>query len=136
MKIVINDCYGGFGLSRKAEVEYLKLKGKEAFFYTQPNHGDTYVKVEPDCDCLMSYTFTKDLGETFKEWPKGGGGYFIDIDIERTDKDLVAVVEMLGEEANGSCAELKVIEIPDDIDWELSEYDGIETIEEKHRSWG
>jgi len=135
MKIVINDCYGGFGLSRKAEVEYLKLKGKEAFIYTS-TYGGPYDRVEPDCDCLTTYTFTKDLGDTFKKWPKNDGGYFYGRDIERTDKDLVAVVEMLGEEANGSCAELKVIEIPDDIDWGLSEYDGIETIEEKHRSWG
>jgi len=30
---------------------------------------------------------------------------------------------------------LKIIEIPEDVDWEVDEYDGLETIHEKHRSW-
>ena len=29
----------------------------------------------------------------------------------------------------------KIIEIPDDIEWEIDNYDGIESIHEKHRSW-
>ena len=33
MKIVINSQYGGFGLSILAIKEFLKLKGKEAYFY-------------------------------------------------------------------------------------------------------
>jgi len=68
-------------------------------------------------------------------WTKKNDCYFYDRDIERTDKDLIAVVEELGEEASGSCAELKVVEIPDGTDWVLSEYAGVERIEEKHRSW-
>jgi len=32
MKIVINGCYGGFGLSKLAIQEYLKLKGKKHIF--------------------------------------------------------------------------------------------------------
>ena len=32
-KVVINKCYGGFGLSTLAIKEYLKLKGKQAYFY-------------------------------------------------------------------------------------------------------
>ncbi len=54
---------------------------------------------------------------------------------ERTDKNLIQVIEELGKEANGSCAELKIIEIPDDIEYEISEYDGAESVHEKHRSW-
>lgn len=53
----------------------------------------------------------------------------------RTDPKLVECVETLGKLANGSCADLKVVEIPDNIEWYISDYDGIETIEEKHRSW-
>jgi hypothetical protein len=51
-------------------------------------------------------------------------------------KLLVEVVVRLGSErASGRLAKLKVIEIPDGIDWILYDYDGIETVHEKHRSW-
>ena len=53
-------------------------------------------------------------------------------DIERTDTRLVNFVETHAD-ANGryceGCAELEVVEIPDTCtDWELSEYDGMESI--------
>lgn len=54
---------------------------------------------------------------------------------DRTDPHLIQTIEELGELANGSCAELSIIEIPDDVEWVLDEYDGIETVHEKHRSW-
>jgi hypothetical protein len=44
-------------------------------------------------------------------------------------------VEELGEAANGSYARLKVVEIPDDVEWTIKEYDGDEWIAEKHRTW-
>ena len=53
----------------------------------------------------------------------------------RTDKKLVECVETLGEKADGYCAELKVVEIPDDVNWEIDEYDGLESIHEVHRVW-
>lgn len=56
-------------------------------------------------------------------------------EIDRNDGSLVLVVEKFGEEANGRLSKLKVVEIPDGVDWEISNYDGMETIEEKHRSW-
>ena len=59
------------------------------------------------------------------EWP----------DIARNDPKLVECVEKLGEEANDAYAELKVVEIPDDVNWEIGEYDGLEWVEEVHRRW-
>jgi hypothetical protein len=47
----------------------------------------------------------------------------------------VAVVEELGARANGRHAELKVVEIPANVDWEIDEYDGAEWVAEKHRIW-
>jgi hypothetical protein len=61
--------------------------------------------------------------------------YFSDRDILRTDAILLEVVDELGTEANGQCAKIKIIEIPDDVEWEISEYDGIEHVAEKHRTW-
>lgn len=89
MKIVINRCYGGFGLS------------KEAY------------------ECLGL--------------PWDGFGY--KYSEKRTDPKLIECVETLGDDSNGSCAELVVIEIPDDVEYTIEEYDGIEWVAEKHRVW-
>ena len=54
----------------------------------------------------------------------------------RADPRLIAAIEKVGEDAaSGDLAKVRVVEIPDDIDWDIDEYDGIETINEKHRSW-
>ena len=56
-------------------------------------------------------------------------------DIPRDDPDLVKVVKKLGKAANGGCAELDIVTIPDDVEWEIDEYDGMEHVAEKHRTW-
>ena len=56
-------------------------------------------------------------------------------DIARDDPDLVAVVEELGDLANSRFSELKVVEIPDNVKWEVDESDGMEHIAEVHRIW-
>ena len=54
----------------------------------------------------------------------------------KNDPDLVKIVEVLGsEKASGSLSELQIVEIPDDIEYEINDYDGVETIHEKHQSW-
>lgn len=54
---------------------------------------------------------------------------------DRADPILIQVVEELGDEANGKCAKLRIVEIPDGVDYEISEYDGNEHVSEKHRTW-
>lgn len=34
------------------------------------------------------------------------------------------------------CDDISIVEIPGDIEWTIEEYDGIEWVEEKHRTWG
>lgn len=54
----------------------------------------------------------------------------------RTNPKLIRLMETKGSEwCSGSFAELKVVEIPDNVQWEIRDYNGIETIEEVHRSW-
>jgi hypothetical protein len=65
------------------------------------------------------------------EWD--GYGYFLDDD--RSNAKLVEVVEKLGEKADGCSASLKVVEIPDDVEWHIEEYDGMEHVAENHRTW-
>ena len=141
MKVVINSCFGGFGLSREAEVLYAKKKGFELFRYEQTkySHKDGYsehVKVSSSCGSnFFSSTYTKDLGESFRGYP-GDEYYWFSYDIKRDDPDLVAVVEELGEKSSGSCSRLKIVEIPDNVCWKISEYDGNEHIAETHQTWG
>ena len=49
--------------------------------------------------------------------------------VDRTDPQLIKVVEELGDEASGRSARLRVVHIPDDsTDWEIDEYDGAERV--------
>ena len=58
-----------------------------------------------------------------------------DFDLERNDSVLVEIVEKLGEDANDDYSKLKIVEIPDDVQWQIVEYDGWEHVAEKHRTW-
>lgn len=139
MKVVVNRCHGGFSLSQKAIVRYLELIGKQCFTYIEVK--DRFVKTDnenPAESVLgLNYTFTEDCGESFSrnDWDKYTTSYFYHRDIERNDPALIQTVQELGEEANGRFAELEIVDIPDDIKWCISEYDGYETVEEQHRSW-
>ena len=86
-----------------------------------------------------------DIGDGFKANKRGYNVYKDGLlyslknrsDIEvRTDSNLIEIIERIGERnANASLASLKVIEIPDGIEFEIDDYDGCETIHEVHRSW-
>jgi len=55
--------------------------------------------------------------------------------VMRDDKNLVKCVEELGESADGACADLEVVDIPDGVKWSIQQHDGKEWIVEKHRTW-
>jgi len=54
-------------------------------------------------------------------------------DIPRDCPVLVEMVEGGGVDSNYSS--LKVVEIPDDVEWYIEEYDGLEHVAERHRTW-
>ena len=88
MKVVINKCFGGFGLSKEA-YKFLNIP-----------------------------------------WD----GYGFEFMEDRSNPALVKCVETLGNKASGELSSLKVVEIPDDVEWEIDEYDGVEWATEKHRN--
>jgi hypothetical protein len=73
----------------------------------------------------------------YNEFQLEVGGPVIEYDgeISRDCSRLVAVVQALGDEANGPYARLKIVTIPDDVDWTIMEYDGAEWVAEAHRTW-
>lgn len=92
MKVVINNRYGGFGLSEEAWAK-LKSLGIQSHY---DNNNDPKFRSSPE---------------------------------------LLSVVEELGDRVNDKYSKLKIIEIPDDVEWHIEEYDGWESVHEKHRSW-
>lgn len=86
MKIVINSCYGGFGVSEEGN-------------------------------------------KLLKEW-----GVLLN-DVDRDSPHLVKLVEVLGDKVNDEFSRLKIIEIPDDTQWEVGEYDGAEYVYDKRFFW-
>lgn len=142
MKIVINKCYGGFGLSPEAIYMYASLKKVSVFPYTEDNsdtrlpYGDRNLKRwTEDSTRSTIYWLTEDIGDkpTLEQLNKAS--WMHDMDIERHDPLLVKVVEKLGEKANSRFSELKIVEVPDGVDYEIEEYDGMEWIAEAHRTW-
>ena len=67
------------------------------------------------------------------------GVYYNDRDWEfetsRTDPTLVAMVEEDSKLYSGRSADLRVVEVPADVDWYIVDYDGQEHVAEKHRTW-
>ena len=61
--------------------------------------------------------------------------YEIEDEIHRDDPKLVACIEELGRAANGEFAELAIVEIPDNVQWTIENYNGNEWIAEVHRTW-
>lgn len=137
MKIVINRCFGGFGLSDKAMHRYAELKG---------------IKLYPEKDKFgLTTYYTVPEGERVKELPGRwmdhseedrkayneaySSQYIYSRDIARSDEHLVQVVEELGDSASGDFAKLAIVEIPDGVEWEISEYDGNEHVAQKHATW-
>jgi hypothetical protein len=56
-------------------------------------------------------------------------------DNDRSNPLLVEAVQKLGAKANGLYTILKIVEIPDDVEWRVDAINGKEVIREKHRMW-
>jgi len=137
MKVVINSCYGGFGLSYKGVMAYAKEKGIKVYAYIDEK-TESYLKQTKIVEFkgktkepMAIYYTTKRI----KTEADLNTNYFSYRDIAREDPALVKTVEKLGKEANGSCSDLTIVEIPDDVKWTIDDYDGLESVEEEHRSW-
>lgn len=146
-KIAINAQYGGFSLSYEGVMAYAKQKGIKIYAFMDERYLRKNVDRALDMkEHYIPYNGELDEGEPSfcihystkpiknGKWP--ADAYFSDCDIPRDDKDLIAVIKKLGEKADGQCAKLKIVEIPDNVKWVIDEYDGFESVEEAHQSWG
>lgn len=134
MKIIKNVCYGGFHFSDEAYEkmiaygiplkEYIKQKrNPETGLYDKSKNKKNVIfkRGESEIDKIM-----KQFGDYWDNF---------DEKFKRTNETIIRVVEELGAEANNRFSRLEIVEIPDDIDWEIDDYDGIETIRRKGERW-
>ena len=155
MKIVINACFGGFSLSKAATARLAALKGRQCFFFKAARKATGRLdlgRYEPASEDDDLFWTAFDVPNPNEVIPSGDWRAMTSEEREaqnaaysshhidgrpdnRSDPDLERVVEEMGDAANGKCAELRVVEIPDGTDWEIDEYDGSEHIAEKHRTW-
>jgi hypothetical protein len=101
-KVVANVCYGGFSLSMKA-IKWLSehCEDNELKAFIKDHINDNHLYVE---SCISTW-----------------------FDDKRHHKDLVNVVETLGSDANGGCADLCVVKISGN-QYRIEEYDGAEEV--------
>lgn len=120
MKVAINRCFGGFGISDKAFEKLLDRK------------GIAFEKVEPKEKSLLNSTTYYAAGHV------GDDEFYLseyDMTSDRSDPDLIAVIEEMGKDSWSWAAEIAIVEVPDDAKWHIHEYDGLEHIAENHRTW-
>ena len=118
MKVAINRCFGGFGISDEAFEKLLERK------------SIAFDKVKSESSFLgASY---------YEAGHSGNNDYYIseyDYCENRSDPDLIAVIEEMGSQANTKYSDIAIVEVPDDAKWHIHEYDGLEHVAEDHRTW-
>lgn len=128
MKFVINKAHSNFSLSHAAMLRYAELSGFTLFVEEDKDGDLQYAKVHHD---QIRELKRKDP----VPWSVIHSLLFDAHMIERNDPNLVQVIEELGAAANDEWNRLKIVEIPDDVDWVIRDYDGAEWIAEVHRTW-
>jgi len=126
MKIVINKCFGGFCLSTRA-MKMLVLAGCKAL----EGHS-------PDEWAMSSWKDAGDgflVDETLEDVVQKDGVVYSYDEEERSDPHIIEAVEKLGKKANGRCSKLKIVEVPDGVDYTIEDHDGVEHVAERHRTW-
>lgn len=104
MKVLINNCYGGFGISHEASK--LWLERNNIFFIESLNdYGDPQFIIDGDISYVSHL-------------------------ISRDDSTIIQIFEEKGSEfVSEDCSELILVEVPDGCFYRIGEYDGMEGID-------
>ena len=105
MKVLINNCYGGYAISYQACKLWLE---RNNISFTE--NKDDYWDVEFIIDGKPTY---------------------LSHQISRDDSTIIQIFEEKGSEfTSGSLSELILVEIPDGCQYRIGEYDGMESIDQ------
>jgi hypothetical protein len=163
-KIVIATGGASFELSVEARLRMARIEGVQVYCYKQDD-GDEVNRVwESDNDSYYNkidaskvnkttrhssfgdtvrYLVTyEDLGDRVYEEYCESKEYKPARGFLRDDKLLVLIVGALGHDAGGEGLDPKIVEVPDDVKWEIRFYGGygecgeyVEYVSEVHREW-
>jgi len=125
-EVVINNCFGGFGISTEAGKWLIENRDWKVTEYDNGSIAD------PNAELVDS--------QSSKYGKTRGSRYRLVDDTHRNielrqNPDLIDCVKALGEDVNTRTSSLKVVEIPDGVEFTIEEYDGNEHIAEKHETW-
>lgn len=133
-KLVINKCFGGFGLSTEAMLRLIALQSAAVKVMTEQEYTGGYERGRAGIETFEPCGNGFEIGWIEDVLYKDGKVYCYQDDI-RDDPHLIQVVGELGERASGKYSDLNIVEFPDDVEYIIENYDGSEWIAEKHRTW-
>ena len=132
-KVIVNECFGGYGWSHNGTLEVLKLKGiKDLRFFLMSWDQNDYKEVsEQEFIAAEEGRFL--LYETAVQWKICAGDNtegWTRYSIEREDPEAIAVLEKFGTGfCSGSLSKLCVEKFDDEFyDYSIDNYDGDETL--------
>ena len=142
MKIILNKCFGIFQASELAHDMYAKKRHIDIYKYKMSASEYTlYHKVDKfgQSNSWTDQVYSmKDFGNII-----GGGELWSKSTLhltlgpeDREDPFFIEVVEELGKDASTEYSNLKVVEIPDDLnDFVIENYDGMEKLHQRVQEW-
>lgn len=128
-KVVICARHGGFGVSLAAGRRLAELGHDDAA--KRVREYDEAVEEFKRTGVNPQWSWTRTPTELSKRHPDWHGS----LDCRRDDPALVQTVQELGDAASDKYADLRIVELPDDVSWHIEEYDGLEWVAEDHRKW-
>lgn len=135
VKVVINNKFGGFGVSPKALFALIRRDAKcvtKRYWTPSPSDLKKAINGGKKIETPWSESFYEiNCGSAIVNIKKGDERviYTLEADCDRTDPTLVAVVEALGEAANGPSASLKVMTYEYEVNPVIEAVDGRESVE-------
>lgn len=127
MKIVINECFGGFSLSKQVKIAYMeKVKERDSlatFKIVCIDSYDTVALVKNNIEIESDHDLYDKLSDE-------DCIVFDDDSINRTDPLLIECIEQIGlDKSSGDYSELYIEDIRKGTFYKINNYDGNESIE-------
>lgn len=123
MKVVINTSFGGFRVSKSM----LKQLCEQDCSHVQTDSFRNYYGEEESVPHFDYEDMILDHERRVVTWEEHS-------QLERSCPVLVKIVEEMDTQTR-ELLFLRVVEIPDDVNWYIENYDGLEHVAEVHRTW-